>query len=131
MSNYEVDVSGQPEILINDEVYILAPGIKPKRIPRWLVPIADWNAKKHPHPDYNFNLVCRVPPTEISPEPSQAENSILTVSEPILPETQIDDLAILALEPPVQPPTNGKNGHHAPLPQPEYGDIPDWLKELR
>jgi hypothetical protein len=69
----------KPEIPIADDVYFLAPSIPNKRVPRWLVPVSAFKARRHTHKDYNFDLVCRVPFAEKSPLPVYPENQDLKI----------------------------------------------------
>lgn len=59
MDEYEYR-NGKPEILINEELYCLAPAIIQKRIPRWLIPVADFQARRHPHQHYDFDHALRI-----------------------------------------------------------------------
>jgi len=70
LEKYEVR-DGEPEITIGDNVYILAPAIIPRKVARWLVPVSDWNEKRHPHPDFDFDLACRL--SLVENQHSQAE----------------------------------------------------------
>lgn len=109
---FQVKPDGKPEILLGDELYVLTPAIQAKRIPRWLVPVADYQARRHPHPGYNYDLVYRLPPAEISEPP------VLANPENFPAEYEISDLSLLALRPvdalengAIAPYANGHNGN--------------------
>jgi hypothetical protein len=132
LSQYQVDpATNKPEIVIDNETYILAPGIESMRISRWLVPVADWKIRRHPIKNYNFDFAVRGTQYKISPEPGNTENQILTFTEPILPEIEIAESAVLALPPPSQPPPNGKNGHKPRTGAPQIEEMPEWLESLK
>lgn len=141
MEQYEVR-DGQPEIIIDDVIYYLAPAIVPKRIPRWLVPAVDFVSRKHPHPDYNFDLLAfHVPDSEKS-EPqvlAETENpETLAGSEddPGLEELTLQPQGAISLFPNGANGNgairNGANGQHAPEPladEPiEDGDL-EWTSQ--
>lgn len=153
LNTYQVKDDGTPEILLNNELYVLAPSIRAKRIPRWLIPATDWQNRKHPHPEYNYDLVCRV--SDIEKEAPQVWGKIQN-SPSLEKNDEIDNLAILEIKNlsdlPNEPSTNGAidhtpmelltiepasqaangNGassHHAPTQElTQAGDYPDWLK---
>jgi len=149
LEQYQVDKNGQPEIMINDVIYYLAPAIQAKRIPRWLVPAADFIARRHPHPDYNFDLVFRFPfpensENQVSPESQFPDDQI--GSEPDEP---IDILTVKPAAPAAPGSPNGANGRGrrpAPPPPavepepvspvsqtqgvPQVGKVPPWLDEF-
>lgn len=111
LDEYQVR-NGKPEILINDQLYYLAPPIVPKRIGRWLVPVADFQARRHPHKDYDFDLALRVARDTNSQPPVLAE--IPTE----MPKYENGDLGNLALGPlaalensPIATHPNGHNGN--------------------
>lgn len=115
---FQVKPDGKPEILLNDTLYVLCPAIQAKRIPRWLVPVADYQARKHPHPGYDYNLVYRLPPTENPEVQIQAKNQNLPV------KYENGDLSITALaNAQMSQNGNGNGTHHA------TDDLPEWLRD--
>jgi hypothetical protein len=146
LEQYQVDESGNPEIRIDDTLYYLAPAIVPKRIPRWLVPVVDFAAGRHPDPNYDFNLACRLslvvktdppvyPQTELPAEPG--ENSEI---EELAPEAVgVFPPGAMALSPgdymPPEPLAHGPNGHSANghsktgNAQEPADNLPAWLLE--
>jgi hypothetical protein len=96
LETYQVKNDGKPEILLDGEIYVLAPPIQAKRIARWLVPVADYQARRHPHPDYNYDLVSRSPFPENPSAQVLADLQNLAGSEG---NSEIANLADLPFEP--------------------------------
>lgn len=85
LDQYQATDDKQPEIMINDVVYYLAPALQAKRIARWLVPAADFYAHRHPHHDYDYSLVSRFPFPAKTPNTIPPKPSTLADAEPVLP----------------------------------------------
>jgi hypothetical protein len=151
LAHYEYKESDNgPEISLNEEVFYLAPAIIPKRIARWLVPAGDFTARKHPHPEYNYDMAFapRASLPVKSKETVLAKNKISTsVGEngkiEILARLSDELLSQLPDEPITQV-ANGSNGHtaielfdnepvsHLPIAaaieELTQSDYPGWLK---
>ncbi len=98
LAAYEAKADGKPEISIDGDLYVLAPPINARRIPRWLLPVADWEARKHPHPEYSFEVsnVTRSTKPKFSPAQVLADPQNLAGSEG---NSEIEILADLPFEP--------------------------------
>jgi hypothetical protein len=141
---YTVKKDGKPEILLDGEIYVLAPPIQAKRIPRWLVTVSDYQAKRHPHPGYNYDLVYRSPFSEnqlpqVLPDPQNSADPGGNELSELLAELPFDPLP----DSPIAVYANGRgtNGHGqngaigAVTQQPaedtatEADDLPEWLRD--
>lgn len=139
IDTYEVKADGTPEILLNGQLYVLTPAIQAKRIPRWLVTVADFRARRHPHPNYNYDLVTRFSLLRIRPPQVLAETQNFTAPGE---NNEIAPAENGKIEPsdslPVEPVTHSANGHTAiapltiePLaPAPvDDEEMPEWMRE--
>jgi len=149
LDQYQVDEKLEPEIRIDDQLYYLAPAIIPKKIARWLVPVADFLAQKHPDPNYDFSLLAfRIPHSEnpeitVSAEISKSDGympngdiddpakSLDASQEPSDTNLSDDDRGRISPDLAIAPGDTTANGDTAPplvdTPEP---DIPDWLKNI-
>lgn len=131
---FQIKPDGKPEILLADQLYILARPIIAKRIARWLVPVADYEARRHPHPDYDYDLAPRSPLPEISETQIEAKAENLPA--------KYENSALGHLEIGEYTNGHGHNGHNGAIELGQnsssgellYGpneadDLPDWLKE--
>jgi hypothetical protein len=137
LDQYQVK-DGKPEILINNELYLLAPAIVPKRIPRWLIPVADFQARRHPHKDYDYESALRFthfakPPTPVLADPQNPPASEGNSAIEDLAVEPLAELADLVGEPVSHSPNGhgsngaGRNGDIEDIAG-EQNELPEWLR---
>jgi hypothetical protein len=152
LAQYEFDGLG-PEITVYDTIYYLLPGDNARNIPRWLVPVADVNAEKHPVSNYDFTtLPVRPAPRAENAEETELDDSAKPDSqienEPFNPLADLPFSPVARPNPPAPPPdlalediaedeiewvsqwhyqdeaTEDEETEDDPQP----GDLPDWLQ---
>jgi hypothetical protein len=141
LEQYEVDKNGQPEIIIDDVIYYLAPPIQARRIARWLVPAAEFIAGKHPNLNYDFSLVSRLSFVENPKKQITAESEKSNGQNGQKPDEQNKQIDILSTETEQAGRANGRQTDGpkpGAVPEPilqneeasQVGKVPAWLDEF-